>query len=120
MVIEANTTKEYLLRGKEFLSKVKKDQKWLYYSLLGSFGLIVLLNYVFPDVYWIGKKPMHDVKNGFMGLILTFFGCAFLLNALFFRSIVKGTFGYYLLTWFIGVVLCIGFLYFGLPLFLGF
>jgi len=120
MVIEANTTKEYLLRGKELLSKVRKDQKWLYYSLLGSFGLIVLLNYVFPNVYWIEKNPIYDIKNGFIGLILTFFGCAFLLNALFFRSIGKETFGYYALTWFIGVVLCMVLFYFGLPLFLGF
>jgi len=120
MVIEANTMKEYLLHGKELLSRLKEDQKWVYYFLTGSFVLIILLNYVFPDVYWIGKKPMYDVKNGFKGLILTFFGCVFLLNALFFRSIGKETFGYYALTWFIGVVLCIGFLYFGLPLFLGF
>lgn len=124
MAVEIKMSKEELSRGNEqtrqLLEIQKENQRWLYYLLIGSFGLIVFLNYMFPDVYWVEKKPMYDAKNGLIGLVLTFFGCAFLLNAMFFRSIGKETFGYYLLTWFIGVILCLVLLYYGLPLFLGF
>jgi len=87
-----------------------EDQRWLGFSVIGSFVLLIILNYIFP--YKPIEKTQFEMKSGFFGVALTFLGALFLLNAL----VTGGEF----LPWLIGAVLCIALLYFGLPLLFGF
>jgi hypothetical protein len=116
MATEHDMSKEEFLQGysqsKELAESIKKDQKWVYYLIVGSFGLIIILNYLFPNVYWIEKRPVYNFKSGLIGLFLTFFGIIILLNVL---CIFKGS----LLGWFVLMILSIALLYFGLPLLIG-
>jgi hypothetical protein len=87
-----------------------EDQKWLNYSVIGSFVLLVILNTI------ISSKPIHrtafEINSGLLGLTFVFFGSMFLLSILLT--------GREVLTCLVGAVLCIILFYFGLPLFLGF
>jgi len=116
MATEHDMSKEELLHGyqhsKQLAESIKNDQRWLYYLIVGSFGLIIILNYLFPNVYWLEKRPVYDFKFGLIGLFLTFFGIIILLNVL---CIFKGS----LLGWFVLIALSIALLYFGLPLLIG-
>jgi len=118
MAIELKPTEEYFLRGeeqnKELLSRYKEDQKWLYYLILGSFGFIILLNFLMPDFHWVGPKPL-DIKLGFMSVVLTFFGMIFFVRA-FFKEGAEGWLDIY---WWLSVILSIVLLYFGLPILFG-
>jgi len=96
----------------QFLEMQKKDQRWLHILWIGSFVLIIFLNYTFPNISLVEKKPLYDVNTGFMGLILTVFGFIFFFNAFFFKSIKKESILF--------TIICIILLYYGLPLFLGF
>ena len=87
-----------------------EDQRWLYYLIIGSFGILVILNYTLPNVYLTESKPVYDLKDGLMGLILMFFGIFFVFNALIIGDIKF---------WIIEVVLFLIFVYFGLPFLLG-
>lgn len=118
MVIEVESTKEYFLRGeeqnKELLSRQKENQNWIYYIIIGSFGLITLFNFMMPGFHWIKPEPIN-IKWGFMGVILTFFGLMFFLRAFF----VRGGSGWLDLYWWLSVILCVVLLYFGLPILFG-
>ncbi len=118
MVIEPKPTKEYFLRGneqnKELLSRQKEKQNWIYYIIIGSFGLITLLNFMIPDYHWAKPEPI-GIKIGSMGMTLTFFGSIFFLRAFF----VKGGSGWFDAYWWLSVILCIILLYFGLPILFG-
>jgi hypothetical protein len=118
MAIELKPTKEYFLRGeeqdKELLSRQKENQKWVYYVIIGSFGLITFLNFMIPDYHWNRPEPI-EIKWGFVGMILTFFGSIFFLRAFF----VKGGSEWFDLYWWLSVILSIILLYFGLPIILG-
>jgi hypothetical protein len=87
-----------------------EDQKWLNYSVIGSFVLLVILNSLIP-INPI-QKTQFEVNIGLLGLVIVFFGTMFLLNISFTR--VEG------LAWLISAILCVVLFYFGLPLFLGF
>jgi uncharacterized protein YacL len=116
MATEHDMSKEELLHGyqhsKQLAESIKNDQKWLYYLITGSFVLIIILNYLFPNVYWLEKRPVYDFKFGLTGLFLTFFGVIIFINVLF---IFKGS----LLGWVVLIALSITLLYFGLPLLIG-
>jgi len=117
MAIEVKPTKEYFLRGneqnKELLTRQKETQKWIYFLVIGSFALITLLNFMMPNFHWIKPEPI-DIKLGFIGVILTFFGSVFFLRAFF-----KGDGSWFDLYWWLSVILCIVLLYFGLPILFG-
>jgi uncharacterized protein YacL len=110
-------TKEELLEGekqvKKLLEMSKYNQKWLYYLIIGSFGSLIILNFIIPNNYLVKIKPSYDMKNGFIGLVLVVFG-AFLLTKIIMYEETE------FLGWFIIVILCLILLYFGLPLYLGF
>ena len=118
MAIKIEPTKEYFLRGeeqnKELLSRYKEDQKWIYYMIIGSFGLITLLNFLMPGFHWV-KPELIDIKYGFVGVILTFFGSMFFIRAFFF----SGGEGWFNLWWWLCVILSIVLLHFGLPMLFG-
>jgi len=124
MAVKIYMSKEEIREGiKQTYQSVdmcKKDHKWLYLLWIGSFALLVFLNYTLPNIYTIEKKPIYDVEIGFVGLILTVFGFTFFLNAFFFRSIGGETIIFYIFTWIVGAIICVTLLYFGLPLFFGF
>jgi hypothetical protein len=67
-----------------------------------------------PDFHWISPNPI-DIKLGFVGVILVFFGSVFFFRA-FFQSIAGSWFDVY---WWISVILTIVLLYFGLPILFG-
>ena len=98
----------------------KKDQRWLYLLWVGSFALILFLNYMFPNIYSVEKRPIYDFKSGFIGLVLTVFGFTFFFNAFFFRGVGVESILFYIFTWIIGAIICVVLLYYGLPLFFGF
>jgi len=108
-------TKEELLEGerqvKQSLEMYKSNQKWLYYLLVGSFGLLVILNTIIPSNYLVRSRPSYDIKNGFIGLVLVAFGSFFLLHVIMYEEIE-------FLRWFIVLVIAAVLLYFGLPLYL--
>ncbi len=118
MAIELKPTKEYLLHGdeqnRELLSRQKEDQKWVYYVIVGSFGLITLLNFLMPGFHRVKPEPI-DIEWGFMGVILTFFGSVFFLRAFF----LTGGGGWFDSYWWLCVILSIILLYFGLPILFG-
>ena len=118
MTIDFNPNKEYFLRGeeqnKQLLNGQEEDQKWIYYVIIGSFCLITLLNFMVPGFHWIKPEPI-EIKWGFIGVILTFFGSILFLRA-FFLSGGKGWFDLY---WWLCVILSIVLLYFGLPILFG-
>ena len=118
MTIELKPTEEYFLRGeeqnKELLSRYKEDQKWLYYLIIGSFGLITLLNFLMPNFHWVEPKPLN-IKIGFIGAIFTFFGAIFFARAFF----IAGGESLLDVYWWICVILCIVLFYFGLPILFG-
>lgn len=92
-----------------------EDQKWIYYLTTGSFILLVIMNYIFPDFYLI--KTPYNFKAGLIGVGLTFFGAIFLLNALF----TGGGEGLNsILIWLFGAILSVILVYFGIPLLFGF
>jgi len=117
MAIELKPDKEYFLRGneqnKELVSRYKEDQKWVYYIIIGSFGLITLLNFLMPGYHWTKPEPI-DIEWGFVGVILTFFGSIFFLRAFF-----AGDGSWFDLYWWLSIILCIVLLYFGLPILFG-
>ena len=117
MAIEAMPEKEYFLHGeeqnKELLSREKEEQKWVYYIIIGSFVLITFLNFTIPDFHWIKPQPI-DIKLGFMGVLLMFFGSMFFIRAFF-----MGNGSWLDLYWWLSVILCIVLLYFGLPILFG-
>ena len=116
MVVESEITEKELLYGyqqsKQLVDMQKNDQKWLYYLLAVSFGSIIILNYAFPNVYWIENRPVYDLKKGFVGLIFIFFGLILSLNILF---IFKGSFQ----DWILIIIISIVLIYFGLPFLTG-
>jgi len=118
MVIEVEPTKEHFLHGeeqnKELLSRQKEDQRWVYYLIIGSFGLITLLNFLIPNFHWIKPEPI-EIKFGFIGVILTFLGSVFFFRAFF----LKGGGNWFDLYWWLCVILSIVLLYFGLPILFG-
>jgi len=124
MAVKIYMSKEELLKGiKQTYQSVemcKKDHRWLYLLWLGSFALLVFLNYTLPNIYTVAKRPIFDVKIEFVGLILTVFGFTFFLNAFFFRGVGGESILFYILTWIIGATICVILLYYGLPLFFGF
>lgn len=124
MAVELRMSEEELLKGikqsNQSVEMCKKDQRWLYLLVIGSFGLLVAMNYNFPNLYPIEKKPIYDANYGFLGLVLTGFGISFFFNAIFFRSIGEESIIFFIFTWLIGAVLCVFLLYYGFPLFFGF
>ena len=118
MAIEIEPKKEYLLQGdeqcKELLSRHKEGQKWIYCIIIGSLGLITLLNFMIPDFHWIKPEPI-EIKFGFIGVILTFLGSVFFFRAFF----LKGGGNWFDLYWWLCVILSIVLLYFGLPILFG-
>jgi len=118
MTIEIKPTKEYFLRGeeqnKELLIRQKENQNWIYYIIIGSFGLITLLNFLMPNFHWIKPEPV-DIKFGFIRVILTFFGSLFFFRAFF----LEGGGTWFDLRWWLCVILTIILLYFGLPILFG-
>lgn len=124
MAVKLRMSEEDIIQSikqtKQFLEMQKKGQRWLYLLVLGSFALIVFLNYTFPNIYSVEKRLIYDVNSEFIGLILTIFGFTFLINAFFFRGIVGESIILYILTWVIGATICVILLYYGLPLFFGF
>ena len=124
MAVKLRMSEEDIIQSikqtKQSLELHKKDQRWLYLVWIGSFVLLIFLNYTFPNIYSIEKRPVYDVNSGFVGLILTIFGFTFFLNAFFFRGIGKESILFYFLTWVIGATICVVLLYFGLPLLFGF
>jgi uncharacterized protein YacL len=117
MASEIEMSREEFLRGyyqtKKLAESMKKNDRWLYLSILGSFILIILLNYFFPDIIWVEKKPLYDANFGLIGLVLTFFGIIILTNVI---CIFKGSF----LGWILLLAISILLIYFGFPLLLGF
>jgi hypothetical protein len=116
MATEKPKKESYILgceQNKELLSRHKENQKWLYYLIIGSFGLIILLNFLIPNFHWIKPEPI-GIKFGFMGLILTVFGSIFFFSAFF----AEGG-DWFDLHWWLRVILCIILLYFGLPMLFG-
>jgi uncharacterized protein YacL len=117
MAADCELTEKELLYGyqqsKQLVDTQKKDQRWLYYLIAGSFGLIIILNYMFPHLYWVENRPLYDLKKGFIGLTLMFFGIIILLNIL---CIFNGS----LQAWIFLIIICIVLIYFGLPLLTGF
>jgi len=118
MTIEFSPEKEYFLHGneqnKELVSRCKGDQKWVYYIIIGSLGLIALLNFLIPDFHWV-KPETIEIKWGFMGTILTFFGSVFFLRAFF----LTGGGDWFDPGWWLCAILSIVLLYFGLPILFG-
>lgn len=118
MAIELRPTKEYLLRGEEqnkkLMDRKKENQKWIYYMLIGSFGLMTLLNFMIPDFYWTKPEPI-EIKVGFTGVILTSFGSVFFFRAFF----LAGGGNWFDPYWWLCVILSIVLLYFGLPILFG-
>jgi len=92
-----------------------EDQRWIYYLTAGSFVLLLIMNFIFPESYSI--KIPYDYKAGFIGVGLTFFGTIFLLNFLFFGK--TGGLTTILITLF-SASLSVILLYFGIPLLFGF
>ena len=117
MATEYDMSKEEFLQGykqsKQLSESVKGNQKWVYYLIVGSLGLIIILNYLFPNVYWLEKKPVYNFKYGLIGLFLTFFGFIILISML---CIIKGG---SILVWIAAIAFSIALLYFGLPLLIG-
>jgi len=93
-----------------------QDQKWLPYSLIGSFILLIILNNFIPTT--VETKP-YNFKSGLLGLTLTFFGLFCLIN-LMLLEIGKESVWSFLFTSLISFILAIVLLYFGLPFLLGF
>jgi len=118
MVMEHKPTREYFLRGdeqnKELVNRCRKDQKWIYYMIIGSFTLMTLLNFIMPNFHWIKPEPI-DIKWGFIGVIFAFFGSWFFIRAFFFA----GSGSYFDLWWWLCVILIIVLFYFGLPILFG-
>ena len=118
MTIKIIPKKEYFLRGeeqnKELMSRQKEDQKWIYYIIIGSFGLITLLNFMMPNYHWTKSEPIN-IEWGFIGMMLTFFGSVFFLRAFF----LSGGVNWYDMGWWLCVILSIVLLYFGLPILFG-
>lgn len=117
MTTEDRYTK-YCLHGeeqnKELLSRQKETQNWIYYTIIGSISLLTLLNFMIPNFHWVRPNPIN-IKLGFVGVILTFFGSVFFFRA-FFMTGGENWFDFY---WWICVILCIVLLYFGLPILFG-
>ncbi len=67
-----------------------------------------------PNFHWIKPEPI-DIKWGFMGVILTFFGLTFFVRAFFFEG-GEGWFDPY---FWLSAILSIILLYFGLPIIFG-
>jgi len=124
MAIKLIMSDEDLLEGikqsHQSVEMCKKDHKWLYLLVVGSFALLVFLNYTLPNISIIEKRPIYDFKSGFIGLVLTVFGFTFFFNAFFFRGIGGESIIFYVFTWIIGAIICVVLLYYGLPLFFGF
>jgi hypothetical protein len=116
MAINFEPTEKELLYGyqqsKQLLDTQKKDYKWLYYLIAGSFGLIIILNYMFPHVYWVENRPVYDLNKGLIGLFMMFFGIIVLLNLML---LFKGSFEGFIL----GIIICVILIYFGLPFLIG-
>lgn len=124
MAVKIRMSEENFLEGiKQSYQSVemcKKDHRWLYLLWVGSFVLIIFFNYMFPNIYTVEKRPIYDVKSGFIGLILTVFGFTFFFNAFFFKGIGVENIIFYIFTWIIGTIICVVLFYYGLPLFFGF
>jgi polyferredoxin len=118
MAEEINYTKEYLLFGheqnKELVSRYKENQKWLYYLIIGSFGLLTVLNFFIPNFHWIKPEPLN-IEFGFIGMLMTFFGTVFFFSAIF----AEGAGGWFDSSWWLRVILSIILLYFGIPMLFG-
>lgn len=118
MTIEIEPEKEYFLKGneqcKELLMRHKENQKWIYYVIIGSLSLITILNFMIPNFHWIKPDPIN-IKLGFVGVILVFFGSVFFFRA-FIQSVAENWFDLY---WWICVILTIVLFYFGLPILFG-
>jgi len=115
MAVKVYMSKEEIIQSINQIKRLelqKKDQRWLYLLWVGSFALIIFLNYMFPNIYPVEKRPVYDLKNGFIGLILTLFGFVFFLNAFFFKKAGIQTI--------IFTIICVILLYYGLPLFFNF
>lgn len=91
MTIEIEPEKEYFLKGneqcKELLMRHKENQKWIYYVIIGSLSLITILNFMIPNFHWIKPDPIN-IKLGFVGVILVFFGSVFFFRA-FIQSVAE-------------------------------
>ena len=93
-----------------------QDQRWIPYVVIGSFILLIILNYFIPAT---PKVAPYNFESGLLGLGLTFFGVFCLIN-LMLLEIGKESVWSFIFTSLISFVLAIVLLYFGLPLFLGF
>ena len=109
--------KNFRINFQLIFQKILQDQKWVYYSLIGSFVLLIILNNFIPMSVEVAP---YNFKSGLLGMTLTFFGTFCLIN-LMVLEIGKGTSMLsFIFTCSISLVLSIVLLYFGLPLFLGF
>ena len=109
--------KNFRINFQLIFQKILQDQKWVYYPLIGSFVLLIILNNFIPITVEVAP---YNFESGFLGMTLTFFGVFCLIN-LMLLEIGKGTSTLsFIFTCSISLVLSIVLLYFGLPLFLGF
>ncbi len=117
MAVDCEPTEKELLYGyqqsKQLVDAQKNNQRWLYYLIVGSFGLILILNYMFPHVYWVDNRPAYSLNKGLIGLIMMFFGIIVILNLIF---LFQGSFQGLIF----GIIICIILIYFGLPFLIGF
>lgn len=115
MAIDKRPSKDYLVleskRTEEFIRSNEERQDWIFCLLFGSFIPLLLLNYFFPDVYWVEPRRALEIRSGFLGVILMFFGTVFFTRAFF----VGGDDRY----WALSVILSLILLYFGIPLLFG-
>ncbi len=109
--------KNFRINFKTIWQKISQDQKWIYYSIIGSFILLIVLNFFIPATT---EAAPYNFKEGFLGMILTFFGLFCLINFSLLEISKGQTMWSFLFTVLVSAVLAIILLYFGLPLFFGF
>lgn len=86
-----------------------ENQKWLLYALLSSSTLIIILNSVYTGAHAIEKVP-YSLKEGIIGVFLSFFGVLFFLELMGDRKM-----NYFILHLILSIIL----LYFGIGMLLG-
>lgn len=115
-VKKSKKKKNFRINFQAIWQKISQDQKWVYYSIAGSFVLLIILNFFIPATT---EATPYNFKEGLLGMILTFFGLFCLINLLLLEIGKQSTLSF-VLTTLVSIILAIVLLYFGLPLFFGF
>jgi hypothetical protein len=104
------TSKNWKINFNHYL----EDQKWIYYSTMGSFALLIILNFLLPDIS-VTKVPF-DLGEGLVSVFMIFIGTGFLIT---FFSAGAGSLKEIFIS-LLGLAISLVLLYFGFPILFGF